>query len=297
LVTKLAPSSANHVKVAPPGDGLVFVMTPSPPVTIHAPDAAGVDPPVDLDSLAGTGSDNGRSILGTLKILVDGQDVPAADARDIDAPALSPEDRRSVNVISGTVPDRAARPRQGRDEWPARAGLPITCCTTAGARPNLVVQGQAVSSVPTQLLRWWAQGHRDCVVIDIDGRYPWTDLIAHGGRYADAAHMSADQLREMLQARRGVSVLDFSHIPAAVRSTALSRALSVIAVHRARTGQPHWIMIDAAETVLSDPDIPPHVLDLSQRGHCLVMRSTRGLPAALTASIDIVVSNGCSAGD
>jgi hypothetical protein len=276
---------------------MVVVMTPSLPVTVRAPDAAGAGPPVDLyDSLAGAGADRGRRILGTLKILVGGQDDRTARVGRVEAPVPSPDDLPLASVISGAVQDRAERPWRRRDQWPPDAGVPVTRFAAADARPNLLVRGEAFSSVPTQLLRWWAPGRHDCVIIDIDGRYARIDLPAPDGRHVDVAHVSMDQLREVLRGRSGVSVLDFSHVPAAVGSTTLARVLSVVAVHRTRTGHPHWLMIDGAETVLSDPGIPPQVLDLSRRGHCLVMRSTEGLPDSLAASIDIVVGSGCSAG-
>jgi hypothetical protein len=140
----------------------------------------------------------------------------------------------------------------------------------AAARPNLVVQGQAASSVPTQLLRWWAQGHRDCVVID--GRYPWIDLIAQGGRYADAAHMSAGQLREMLQARRPrVSSVDphgYRHEPSHFatdspqvrRSTRRTSARHHIAAGQRPAADPHRPVHPRAETApRSGPQRRPRI--------------------------------------
>jgi len=267
-------------------------MTASLAVTINGLDATGAGHPVDLyGSFVGGGADRGRRILGVLRILVGGWGEAAVMARRADAPAPSPENFTLARVISGVVQDRAVRPRRCRDQWPPGAAGRFARFTVAQARPNLLVHGEAVWSVPAQLLRWWAPGRHDCVVVDLEGRYAPIDLPAPGGRYIDVAHVSADQLREVLRARHGVAVLDFSHIPAALRGTALTRVLSVVAKRRARTGHPHWMMIDDAETVLSDPDIPPHVLDLSQPGHCLVMRSTHGLPDALTASIDLVVGS------
>jgi hypothetical protein len=67
-------------------------------------------------------------------------------------------------------------------------------------------------------------------------------------------------------------------------------ALSAVAAQRARTGRPRWLMIDDAETVLSDPDIPPHALDLSQRGYCLILRSSERLPDSLAATIYVILA-------
>ena len=213
--------------------------------------------------------------------------------------ASDPNDLPQVSAISGAAQDYAGRSRQRRGLWPNQPwpGLTVAPVTAAATHPNIAVWAGAVSGVPMQLLRWWAKDGQECVVIDIDGRYAQIDLPAPAGRYVDAARLSADGLRAVLRTRHGVCVLDFSHVPAAFRSAALGRALSVVAAHRARTGQLHWMMIDDAETVLSDPDIPPHVLDLSQRGYCLVMRSTHGLPDPLTASIDVIVGSGCLPGD
>jgi hypothetical protein len=48
-------------------------------------------------------------------------------------------------------------------------------------------------------------------------------------------------------------------------------------------------MIDDAETVLRDPDIPPHALDLSQRGYCLILRSSEKLSDSVAATIEVVL--------
>jgi len=267
-------------------------MTSCLPVNARAPDLFGADPPVDLDhSLAGASDDRGRRMLTVLKFMVAADDEAEVRASSVDAHLAIPDDLSLARAITGVARDRVGRSRRRRDGWLD------TRSTAADVRPNIVVRGEAVSSVPTQLLRWWATGRHDCVVIDVEGRYAQIDLLAPGGRYVDVAQVSMDQLRVLRTHQRGVSVLDFSHVPAAVRSRALGRALSVVAAQRARTGHPQWMMIDDGEAVLGDPDIPPHVLDLSQRGHCLVLRSTDGLPDALATSIDVIASSGCSGGD
>jgi hypothetical protein len=214
---------------------------------------------------------------------------------DSAADAIPPrlDDLTIANRISGVVQDRAARQRQRHDQWPPRTGPPVPRSTAANTYPNILVQGEAVVGVPTHLLRWWVSSRHESVVIDIDGRYARADLPAGRGRHVDIALMSMHQLRETLRGPHGLCVLDFSHVSAADRSTTLGKVLSVVAAHREQVDHPHWLLIDDAETVLSDPGIPPHVLDLSQRGHCLVMRSTQGLPDGLAASIDIVVGSAC----
>jgi hypothetical protein len=277
---------------------MVFVMTASLSADTLAPDAAGADLRVDLyDPLAR--SDCYREMLTVLRLLVAAGDDVATRKRHVDAHLASPNDLPPVRTISGVAQDRPGRPRQPQDEWLNLPGTgpTITAVTAADTHPNIVVRSEAASTVPAQLLRWWATGRHECVVIDIDGRYAQFDLPAPAGRHVDVADVSADQLRAVLRTHHGVSFLDFSHVPAASRSTALSRALSVVAAHRARTGPRHWMMIDDAETVLSDPDIPPHVLDLSQRGYCLVMRSPEELPDSLVPSIDVIAGTAGSGGD
>jgi len=100
--------------------------------------------------------------------------------------------------------------------------------------------------------------------------------------------MVTEELHALLSTR-SVSVLGISRVPFSSRSTTVGMALTVVAAHRARTGRPHWLMIDDAESVLLDPDIPSYALDLSAPGYCLVMRSLDGVPHALAASIDVVL--------
>jgi hypothetical protein len=266
-------------------------MTPSSATIACPPDSARAGPPVDLfESFVGADGHRGRRILGTLKILVGGEDAVAAAVPGVEAPMTTPGDRELAGAISGVMQDRTTRPRRRPDHWPPDLDLPVRCAA-ADALPNLLVRGEAVGEVPALLLRWWAAGRHDGVVIDIDGRYAKISPPDPGSRYIDVADASGDELYEVLQGRRGVSVLDFSNVPTGVRTMALGTVLSVVAAHRARTGHPHWMMIDDAETVLLDPGIPPHVLDLSRRGHCLVTRSAEGLPDSLTATIDLIVGD------
>jgi hypothetical protein len=160
--------------------------------------------------------------------------------------------------------------------------------TSRGARASIAVQAGSVSTVPMRLLRRWAAARHECVVIDLDGRYSELDLPAPG-RIVDVADLSADELCEVVRARRRVSVLGFSHVTAESRSNAVGMALAAVTAQRAKTGRPRWLMIDDAETVLSDPDIPPHALDLSQRGYCLILRSSERLPNSLAATIYVVL--------
>ena len=164
--------------------------------------------------------------------------------------------------------------------------------TARGAPTSIAVQAGSVSTVPMRLLMRWAAAREECVVFDIDGRYSELDLPAPPGRIVDVADSSTDELCEVLRACHRVSVLGFSKVTAASRSAVLGMALSAATAQRARTGRPRWLMIDDAETVLSDPDIPPHALDLSQRGYCLILRSSERLPPSLAATIDVVSPTG-----
>jgi hypothetical protein len=172
-----------------------------------------------------------------------------------------------------------------------QAAAATVAATRAGQTqvyPNIAVRADFVSTVPMQFLRPWTQG-QECVVLDIAGRYAQFDPSTLDRRNIDLTGVYAEELRALLRARYTVSVLGFSHVPVDSRSTAVGMALSAVAAHRARTGRPHWLMIDDAETVLNDPDIPPHALDLSEGGHCLVMRSLDRMPDSLAASIDVVL--------
>jgi hypothetical protein len=201
-----------------------------------------------------------------------------------------PKDPPRASVISGISQGEAGRCRQRPVEWlnPPGPGLTSTRATQADRHPNIVVQGEAVDTVPLQLLRWWASAGHECVVIDMDGRYAQIDLPAPASGYVDLAEVPADQLGAVLRTRYGVSVLDFSHLPGASRSMSIGRALSVVAAHRALTGRLHWLMIDDAQMVLSDRDIPSPAINLCQRGYCLVMRSPERLPASFPATIDFI---------
>ena len=206
------------------------------------------------------------------------------------APTVGISARSNSNVIIDGSPCQA-RGGQRKVVWlnPPGPGLTVVRATQADTHPNIAVRVAAASTVPLRLLRWWSRAGHRCIILDTHGRYTKIDLPASTRGYVDMADASRDDLRGVLQGRLIVTTMDFSQVPTLLLSTALRLALSLIAEHREQTGRRDWMMIDSAETVLDDPGIPAGVLDLPQRGYCLVMRSAAQLSDLHAADIDFVV--------
>jgi hypothetical protein len=157
--------------------------------------------------------------------------------------------------------------------------------------------------VAMQLLRHWVAAGYACVVIDLADRYSqfsipgaWlSDPDAAKAPEAvelslvDGSRLCSEELNEVFSERSRVHVVQFPHTSPARRSAAIVLTLTAIRVQRARTGRPHWLVIDDAESVVFDPAIPPHAMDLTESGHCLILRAGGELPGSLTGSIDVVV--------
>ena len=88
--------------------------------------------------------------------------------------------------------------------------------------------------------------------------------------------------------------MDLSGSGGARGSATIAAVLTQVRKYRARTGRPHWLVIDGAERLLHDPDIPPEALDLSERGHCLVLRDHAQVPVTIAAGADVVLA--CASG-
>jgi hypothetical protein len=134
-----------------------------------------------------------------------------------------------AGAIAAAAQDQARCCEQSDDAWLGPLGLRMTASPATAARfhPNILIHAEPVPSVPTTLLRRWATGQHDCVVIDITGRYAQIGTPAATGSYVDVADVSADPLRAVARpprsVRSGVSVLDFSRVPTASSSAALGR--------------------------------------------------------------------------
>jgi hypothetical protein len=145
-----------------------------------------------------------------------------------------------------------------------------------------------VDDGPTQLISRWAAAGYSSVVLDLGGRH-------RQGLLVDATASGwLDTFQAALQALPATIVLDLAGVTSR-RSAILAAALAAIRARRHGSGRPHWLVIDPAEPVLADPDLPPEVFDLRRRKYCLVLRDHDWAPPArepLAARVDVVIPCG-----
>jgi hypothetical protein len=171
-----------------------------------------------------------------------------------------------------------------------------------GGHANLLVcaASDPARDVPLQLAGRWSTAGYQTLVLDLGG---WSSRrstgwgaegldagagLGHDGLRVDARSASwSQELAAALNAHRGLTVLALAQLEGRARSVALGAALSNARTRRSRTGRPHWLVIDPVEEALSDPDLPPHALDLNERGHCLVLRRHAAVPSWLVAAVDV----------
>jgi len=127
-----------------------------------------------------------------------------------------------------------------------------------------------MSTVVDQLTDGWTAARVSFVVVDRDGRRPWSDTA--GVRRVDLAEQPVAEPGDALALLRqhpGL-VLDAANVPPGERTRAVGQALIALACLRTWSQGPEWIVVEDATDLLADPDLPPEALDVSAGGYCLV---------------------------
>ncbi len=111
--------------------------------------------------------------------------------------------------------------------------------------------------------------------------------LAYGGRGAPLP--TPERLPTLLSHRFGSVILDLTMLPGRARREYVADASRVVAEHRARTGLPHWIVIDEAHQ-LAGPSGPARVLlERGDTGHCLVTFHPLDVCAHAASFIDVLI--------
>jgi len=129
-------------------------------------------------------------------------------------------------------------------------------------------------------------------VIDVHGGEQGPDLAqwVPAAAVLDLAETAPGDLADLLQSHPSALLCDATGMTGQARSDAIAMVLTLVGEQRARTGRPHWLIIDGVEAVLHDPGIAPHALDLTKRGHCVILRGPTDVPSSLAATIDITLA-------
>jgi hypothetical protein len=220
------------------------------------------------DAMGVSGDERDAELLDALEVSVMVTD-PGPDALDRvlteilnGEPAMSPA-RHDVRVPVD------------QPEGPSTMNLP-------GGHANVLIcaTGAPAVALPGRLVETWSAAGYQVVVLDLIGlqtaERSSTDTHHPGNARVMRLDVEAYPWRHDIRAALGASrrplIVDLSGAPSAGRSATVASVLSAVRDHRARTGRPHWLLIDGAERLLHDADIPPDALDLTERGHCLVLR-------------------------
>lgn len=292
-------------------------------------DELDVDP---HDTLGVTGSGDDAELLGALEVAVRvnrAGSVPGRAVRPARRGAAGGRAARSAGAPatrrSGAMRRQGGAGRRGADYGvpgpgavalrrvldDARAGFPATSpprhdvtvpasgydgdLHVPGAHANVLVCGAAAGdALPERLVDQWTGAGYSSVVLDLHTVGP--SRRRRQGRALDAASGGAwlDDFQLAMHGPRAPVVLALGGLLGDERSRALSVALAAVRAGRARTGRPHWLVIDSAEPVFTDPSLPPYALDLGDAGHCLVLREHGAVGAVPTGAVDVVVRCGSS---
>jgi hypothetical protein len=146
------------------------------------------------------------------------------------------------------------------------------------ARPAPARAGDLVDGMVAR----WQEEHREFLLVDPTGRH---GEVTEGR--VDLHRRTVEEPDEVdrLLADHGQAVLDAADVPVQDRTAVLGRALIAAQCSRARSGTPKWIVLEDAQDLLADPDLPPEALDLTDGGYCLVLRPGVRMPPALLQSV------------
>ena len=237
-------------------------------------------------------------LLDTLEVAVVVTDQERAEPKGTDYRLAGPESLdRLLQLLVNGEPAVSPHRHDVHLRWERPAGAITVDLPGAHANVLICAAGPGTADVPAGLVGQWSAAGYQVAVLDLTGARAW---VRHGlspgeaGRPATVLRVEAGaqfwrhDVIATLDAGTGCEplIVDLSGAASPARSAAVGTVLSQLRDHRARTGRPHWLLIDGAERVLRDPDIPPEALDLSQRGHCLVLRDHTGLATAIGGLAD-----------
>jgi hypothetical protein len=149
--------------------------------------------------------------------------------------------------------------------------------------------GTAERDAVADLITRWRVAGTSFVVVDERGRHA-AELAAGRFDLTRAATIDTAWIEAVLH-RVGYVLLDACNVPRDARSYVLGRALAVVQRLRARTGQPGWVLLEDAQDLFDQPDLPPSALRLAGGGYALAVRDGATPPWSSTggAAFDIRV--------
>lgn len=166
-------------------------------------------------------------------------------------------------------------------------GLPAYGPTVLITGPS----GSGKSTVTAALVERIMAGGYQCCLVDPEGDYhDFGPMVSVGD---SAREPSIDGVLELVEAPDGQVAVNLLGVPLADRPAFLGRLLPRLQEMRARTGRPHWIVIDEAHHVLQ-AQVDSGELVLPRRLHSLVLVTLYPdrLPRSIVESVDLVIAVG-----
>jgi hypothetical protein len=119
------------------------------------------------------------------------------------------------------------------------------------AGPGVMVcgtSGSGKSTLTTAILERLSDAGYQALVVDPEGDYEGADFVTHVGNPAHAPRL--EDVTEALRDSRRSIVVNLLGVPLADRPGYFARLLPRILEEKARTGRPHWLLVDEAHHLL-----------------------------------------------
>lgn len=156
--------------------------------------------------------------------------------------------------------------------------------------------GSGKSTVTAALLERLMEAGYQCCLIDPEGDYhDFADMVLVGD---SAREPSIDEVLDLLASPRTQLAVNLLGVPLGDRSAFLARLLPRLQELRARTGRPHWIVLDEAHHVLPE-EAEANELVLPRRLDSLILVTLYPdrLPRTVLDDVDIVIAVGGDRGE
>ena len=197
-------------------------------------------------------------------------------------------------ITEQILPDRLVVQHSPRHRisigWAAATSGPVTIPARG---VNVLIHGDPHSGkswLAGALVERLVAGRYSVCVIDPEGDY--RVLARLPGMAWTEIHHPADMdraLDEIVRDPVASAVLDLSTLPHAAKVSVIERGLRRIREIRRSVGRPHWILVDEAHYSLHGEGIAADVLDVEDRGFCVVTYRPSWLREQVTRAVDVFV--------
>jgi len=238
-------------------------------------------------------AENDLSMLAAAQIAVAAPGAVPSVVRSADIVLSGADGDGVVDFLRGPVVSGAQPVRAARHDVRIGTGTDGGPVTVPGAQAGILVcggSGSGKSHLTGLLVERWIDAGYTVLVIDPEGDHAALASL-HETVVIEASETQAgDSLLGLLGHQSVSVVLDLSRLSRSAAISYLATIAPGVESLRARSGLPHWVVIDEAHGVLSDDTTLASVFRPNSGGYCYVTYHPEMLCAAAKTTVDITLT-------